>query len=445
MNLIILILSNFNKATVGNFHFLSHAIKTFFLYIYPLPSFVFDINEAEKLKSTNKPFELKVDKKLVIGYENAINELKLKIKELDEAGNKNTLDFNYKFILMFFFRVIFCYVAYTQSFYNLGLFLFFQALIYPYYISVSIMHCFTYYSATFIGSIISFIIIHCFYSFLMYLSNEFYFLNFLTYLELINFSVTISYNTIVIYLIVDHILSFIALYWNPFLNIPVKKVGAKRIITTILYELFNGKVTVVSVLLFMNGSSFNLLYFAIDFYFDIPKYYWKQIASYWNTFIYHQHRYAHLPEVYFDGHKFHHYIDDTTPFAGNGFGSGGIEETILSVSSILFSSLIGRGLFAPFLPSVILVDLFNKMNAHVRFEDEYNQYNFHADHHKHPTKNYAYGPIEILFNTCIQKNKMLDDGDYEVNRTEDKDFIYLKYSKISNPLNLGSLISQFVS
>jgi len=42
----------------------------------------------------------------------------------------------------------------------------------------------------------------------------------------------------------------------------------------------------------------------------------------WATIYYHQHRIAHLPVVYDQSHKFHHYLHDTTPFDAHIYGAG---------------------------------------------------------------------------------------------------------------------------
>ena len=63
----------------------------------------------------------------------------------------------------------------------------------------------------------------------------------------------------------------------------------------------------------------------------------------WATIYYHQHRIAHLPVVYDQSHKFHHYLHDTTPFDAHIYGAGKFNSDANPLTSSLSSVCARRG------------------------------------------------------------------------------------------------------
>ena len=115
---------------------------------------------------------------------------------------------------------------------------------------------------------------------------------------------------------------------------------------------------------------------------------------------YHQHRMAHLPPVYNEAHKFHHYLHSSTSYDAHLYGSGMCEEwstLIIEITGALVFGLPPLSLN----PLVIYKSCVNKL-GHTRMHDPHlTGVNNHVEHHEFHDKNYStYNPmLDIFFGT----------------------------------------------
>ena len=427
MNIVLFFISNIIKLFKGNLILIYEGIRMFMVYIMRLPKEMYYDKYLLEKKKERVTFEIKIKKDLVDDYNKDFTKLCDQIDSIGNFGESGELDFKYKIPIMCILRLIFLYASYTQNGRNVAISYWLFGLFLPYFFFNSLSYCFVYVKSAVIGSLISFGILYGTYTSLIQLADSIPVFGFLKYLEYLNFEIEVTNYFVLAWLVIDHILSFISLYWNPVHVYPVKKIKAKRILTAIVFEFFNSKIHMMSMLFFLKGLKLNVLFFMIDLIGGLTSYIWKNEISAWVSVIFHEHRMAHICKVYQDSHKFHHIMHDATPFNANGHGCGGPEDMSLSIFHMIVSSFIQRGLISPLSPTMVIVDIINKMYDHVRFEDEYNNSNYHADHHTYHNKNFSRFGIDLLYGCSVKKDYIWDEDDYEIFKKEDTDFYVLEY------------------
>ena len=126
----------------------------------------------------------------------------------------------------------------------------------------------------------------------------------------------------------------------------------------------------------------------------------SRFTLHWSVLFYHQHRMGHLPPVYNEAHKFHHYLNSSTAYDAHIYGSGLPEEW-----STLILELIGALSFGypplSFNPWIIYISWTNKVGHTRQAEPTICGLNNHVDHHEYHDKNFGiYNPLlDIFFGT----------------------------------------------
>jgi sterol desaturase/sphingolipid hydroxylase (fatty acid hydroxylase superfamily) len=187
----------------------------------------------------------------------------------------------------------------------------------------------------------------------------------------------------------------------------------RQSMTSVVFGLFNVKLTWLIVLFCLRGTQVDLL--ALILRALIPERVFIGIANvfkpllppaalhstYEGTLFYHYHRAVHLPGVYEQAHRLHHYLRETTPFEASSVdGSGTAEEWLRMMTEIGLS--LATGLMPPsFSPAALKVALGNKI-GHTRIADpQAIARNFHIHHHIQHVKNFGFfsQPLDLLTGT----------------------------------------------
>lgn len=109
--------------------------------------------------------------------------------------------------------------------------------------------------------------------------------------------------------------------------------------------------------------------------------------GHWAIFFYIQHRVGHLPRVYEEAHKFHHYLHDSTAFDAHIYGSGAPEEFFALLLEMLTPFTLG--IAPPSLGYHILMISWTNKTGHTRKEESSGGLNHHTDHHVLHNKNFG--------------------------------------------------------
>lgn len=154
----------------------------------------------------------------------------------------------------------------------------------------------------------------------------------------------------------------------------------------------------------------------------------------WSVGFYSAHRLAHLPLVYEQAHKQHHYLHGTTAFDAHIYGSGLGEEWFMVWYEILLGLM---GLPPLFLSYDMLVVSWTSKLAHTFKQDNEGGINFHAWHHKLHTRNFGIYNclLDLLFDTCggptSEAQHRQDHGVWIIERKETQQVIQLEIKKNS--------------
>jgi len=161
-----------------------------------------------------------------------------------------------------------------------------------------------------------------------------------------------------------------------------------------------------------------------------------------------EHRIGHLPGVYGQAHKMHHYLHDTTAFDAHIYGSGMNEEFFWIVAEVLPCLLFGRynqrvpsrpnfNLFPYFLNLTTLNSSWQNKGSHSRSSEDkggnfgdYDTDNFHADHHTLHMTNFGLSSslcLDMYFGTLHPATKGVNGQRYRLEepKSGDGDFAWL--------------------
>lgn len=340
---------------------------------------------SDKMKAQNlKDYSIKFDTDIITQYENNIKEVNQKIQ--NNHLTSDGLDFKYKMILFFILRIYVVYLAYTtQSEMIIMCVSLIQFIILPYSLFVSFFSALVTGFNLFISNMITFPILRLFVNFI--------------FPDYLNLEINISISFIVLFFIFDQVQCLYLLIKTP--TAKTKAFSFERIIQSFVFGFLNGKTYHLSLLLLMRSkNTIPLTAWIIDALLGISKYVYERLLFSWGFLFYNQHRLAHLPYIYNDAHKFHHYLHDTTPFDAHLYGSGAPEEFFLILIDVLYCSV---NMFPPSLCFNILKVGYESKIGHTRkILNDFHLDNFHADHHLYHRKNFSitYGLlIDYLFET----------------------------------------------
>eukprot|EP00931_Biecheleriopsis_adriatica_P100989 TRINITY_DN76218_c0_g1_i1.p1 TRINITY_DN76218_c0_g1~~TRINITY_DN76218_c0_g1_i1.p1 ORF type:complete len:610 (+),score=105.65 TRINITY_DN76218_c0_g1_i1:76-1830(+) len=219
------------------------------------------------------------------------------------------------------------------------------------------------------------------------------------YLTLPTVTITIGSRFLLAFFSIDFILNVVV-----HLNTS-ESFGLRRMAVHVIYGTFNTKTYFLVVLgcLLQYQLDIGLLLLASGLTMAARKYGVFDRALKllgWPCFsvcFYVEHRIGHLPIVYQNAHKMHHYLHDSTAFDAHVYGSGMNEEFFWILAETLPCLLFPALFFPYFLNLETLWSSWTNKGAHTRTADGvgletfgcFDEDNFHADHHTLHRANYG--------------------------------------------------------
>jgi hypothetical protein len=382
----------------GNWEILKFYIKTFPFLIEIMKSQI-GKEIGPPPEKNSKPFQFEIDSKLAENYNNEYQEMK---KNIIEKNKDDQTKFTNKMINFFFLRIICCVTAFYNYFYLTIFISNFQFLILPYSFSVSLISFYEMASSIFLGS-------YLYYPIAFYLKDLFVSWTSLSehYLNLINYTIELDDKFILYFFIVDFLVCLIFTYYSP--KGKTKRMPISRILQSILYGFINTKSYFLILFFLSRGVKISIFLWIFEGAFSLSEklvnLIQRMLGIRWSIIFYHQHRVAHLPYVYNDAHKFHHYLHDSSPFDAHIYGTGAPEEWYSLLAELLPSFYFGC--HPPSLSFYALkTSLYHKI-GHTRKENGNNQEVNHADHHTYHTRNYSWIiSLEMFLGTAVNNSKM---------------------------------------
>jgi sterol desaturase/sphingolipid hydroxylase (fatty acid hydroxylase superfamily) len=247
----------------------------------------------------------------------------------------------------------------------------------------------------------------------------------------LNLSLPISNTFIICFFVVDQLLCSLCVWRTP--ACATNPVTRTRLAQSVIFGFLNCKTYFLLLLLPLRGLAIPLIPWAIDAYFELSIRVTRWSARkflHWAALFYIQHSLAHLPNVYGDAHKFHHYLHDTTAFDAHIYGSGAPEEYFCLLGELLPALLFGTA--PPSLSGCVLWISWTNKIAHSRKSVAEDGCNFHADHHLYHTKNFGgyYPPLDMYMGTAAITGENRCPG-YRVLTEERPDDILFKFTPLT--------------
>jgi len=220
--------------------------------------------------------------------------------------------------------------------------------------------------------------------------------------QMTRFDLRVSNWLIVILLFVDQAICLACTFRTPVGASKARPDGLKA--WQIAYGFMNCKTyTLLMLLQLRDQSAINLLIWSADAALGLSSKVseWlctSSVLPNWMVLFYSAHRTCHVPCVYEQAHRFHHYLHDATAFDAHIYGSGLPEEWFLLA---LEMALGVQGVTPMSLGYHVLMQSFSNKVGHTRKENGDGGINHHADHHIAHNKNFGiYTPLtDLLFGT----------------------------------------------
>jgi hypothetical protein len=219
--------------------------------------------------------------------------------------------------------------------------------------------------------------------------------------------VPIDVRFILWWIVVDQLICVLFCVWTP-IGRPVRY-PAKRLVQSVGYGFINSKTYWLVLLLSCRGFEINLAAWllmamaptrAVTWVSDRLAPLLPATSLHWtfqSSMFYHSHRMVHLPGVYAQAHRHHHYLADATPFDADLYGSGLPEEWAKLVTEVAMCMLVG---IMPWSLSfgALRTSMRNRI-GHTRTGDE--DANFHVNHHARHVRNFGvrWFPLDLLLST----------------------------------------------
>jgi len=223
--------------------------------------------------------------------------------------------------------------------------------------------------------------------------------------ESFSFKVPINVYMICSFFLVDQLLSVYSLYLSKYGR--TEPICWDWLCIHSLYGFLNNKsyYLILLPLLYHNCFEFNLTIFLIEYLIGldlrIRNFFFNRVftKAFVSGIFYHQHRVAHLGALYGHAHKLHHFLQGTSPFEADIYGTGWPEGWGLLVVELIGSIFFNLG--PTTLNSYNLIAAWNNKLSHTKSDHE--DRNYHYYHHIYHTTNYGYFMIDLLFGTeCKQ-------------------------------------------
>lgn len=331
--------------------------------------------------------------------ENYNKEYKKMQDELKETYKNDETEFSNKLSSFFILRLACCALAYFNYFYTVILLSLLQFLILPFSFVIALNIFVQIFFSIFFG-------FYAFYPLATYAFRSLFNAD-----SWMNASLEINETFIFCFFLIDFAIC-LSLSFSSQMG-KTKRFALKRMLQSITYGFLNTKTYHLLILLLIRGAKIHIFLWLIDIVLNITE----KLNNYAQEFckinfpiiFYHQHRVAHLPHVYPDAHKFHHFLHDSSPFDAHLYGFGAPEEWHCFVFETLPSMFLG--VFPPSLCfSALKISLNNKL-GHTRKENGNDQETVHVDHHLHHVKNFSWNiTLEMFMGTCVNNAKMVCYG-----------------------------------
>lgn len=226
--------------------------------------------------------------------------------------------------------------------------------------------------------------------------------------DALNVAIPVTWPFIAAFFVVDQGLCSLCLVWTP--DGPSDRgKSVQQVLASVVYGFFNCKTyfLVLLCLLRAGGAQLHMGVWALDAALGISQMIARLVSKYgmhWAALFYHQHRIAHLPQVYEHAHKFHHYLHGTTAFDAHIYGSGAPEEWHTLMLELLPS--LWWGINPASLNHFVLYTSWTNKTGHTRKQKTTGGNNAHADHHTHHNKNFGifYMTMDMVFGTCTNNS-----------------------------------------
>jgi len=221
------------------------------------------------------------------------------------------------------------------------------------------------------------------------------------------FSLTISIEFIISFFVIENVLSACLTFHTP--HGKTEPMEVDRLLKSVFYGFLNARTYFLILFPLLIGFEISLNVWLVDYLLGISGklsvFFASKIMNY-DPHFYHSHRMNHLPLVYQDAHKFHHFLHDASPFDAHLYGSGAPEEWFTLWSEIIPSFFLG--VLPPALTYSVLYISWSNKREHSRREIDKGYYNNHVDHHTHHIKNYSWVPVlDMFFGTSVNNDYIM--------------------------------------
>jgi sterol desaturase/sphingolipid hydroxylase (fatty acid hydroxylase superfamily) len=251
------------------------------------------------------------------------------------------------------------------------------------------------------------------------------------YLKFIEYSLSYEIeitNTFIFFaFLIDYLVCFISLFYTKYGK--SAKFELDRFLRPIIHGTLNARTYYFTLLCLLRGTKLPILIWLLDYKLNltekIKNLFEKNFLRSYSINFYHSHRISHLPKIYEDGHKFHHFFNYASPFDSHIFGVGGPEDWGFFVTELMFCLAFNT------IPSTFCFSLLN-LNyefklSHTNLESKCDLYSYHIDHHVFASKNYCWSPTIDMFFGTSSKDKKYVDGYFIITKEIKDDDIIVTY------------------
>lgn len=232
-------------------------------------------------------------------------------------------------------------------------------------------------------------------------------------------TLTIGPNFIVAFFVVDFVLCC-ACQFRGTAKGPTEQWEHKRVLKHVAFGFANSKTYWLVMLPLLFSTPIDGLVWILDMLFGVSPRVGKMIASvmgHYSALFYMQHRLGHLPRVYEEAHKFHHYLHDASAFDAHIYGSGAPEEFFPLLAEML--GVFTLGMAPPSLNYHTLMTSWSNKMGHSRSIESHGGLNHHADHHVLHSKNYGiYNCLLDMYLGTNSDNAYYDFAEYTISKAE---------------------------
>jgi hypothetical protein len=177
-------------------------------------------------------------------------------------------------------------------------------------------------------------------------------------------------------------------------------VTVARVAQSVVYGFVNCKTYFLVLLLHLSGTRarINVAVWLLDAVLGVsPRVSraFSRWALHWAAMFYTQHRIAHVPHVYQQGHKPHHDLQDAVAFDAHLYGSGCFEEWATLTYELGVGMLLGW--YPPSLSPFVLWTSWTNKVGHTRKDSDSEGRNMHVDHHARHNRNFG-----IFYRECCR-------------------------------------------